>query len=174
MSSIFFENDYECNNKINIDELYEKNLQREEKKISIFKKILSRVHKRILSTSKTKQEKFIQFQIPLYLFGESSYRSDDCTVFIIEKLYENGFYIKHINSNILIISWDQWIPSYQRSEYKRRTGISINEKGEEIKIKVNEPDIPIKENKTYTPITSYKPSGHLVYNPDVFNAISGV
>ena len=79
-----------------------------------------------------------------------------------------------MNPNILFISWDQWIPSYERSEYKRRTGITINEKGEEIKSKSTEVPITVKENKNYTPITNYKPTGHLVYNPDVYNAISGV
>lgn len=177
MSNIFFANDYECDDKIDIDGLYERNFIREERKKSIYKKILSRVHKRILTTSKSKQEKCIHFQLPPYIFGESLYRSDDCAAFIIEKLSENGFYIKHMNPNIIFISWDQWIPSYERSEYKRKTGIAINEKGEELKPKVTETSETItssKENKNYTPISNYKPSGNLVYNPDVFNAISGL
>ena len=175
MSNIFFANDHECDDKIDIDGLYEKNMIREEKKISIFKKILSRVHKRILSTSRTRQDKFINFQLPPYVFGESYYRSDDCATYIIEKLSENGFFIKYMHPNILLISWDQWIPSYERLEYKKRTGIVINEKGEVVKTKQVEADkdIIVKETKNYTPITNYKPTGHLVYNPDVLNAISG-
>ena len=174
MSNIFFANDRECDDKIDIDGLYERNFLREEKKISLFKKILSRVHKRILTTSRSKQEKHIQYKLPSYLFGESLYRSDDCAAYIIGRLSENGFSIKHMNPNVLFISWDQWIPSYERIEYKKRTGITINEKGEEVKPKSSEQETVIKENKNYTPITNYKPSGHLVYNPDVFNAISGV
>ena len=174
MSNIFFANDDECDDKIDIDGLYERNFLREEKKISLYKKILSRVHRRIVSTSRSKQDKCIHFKLPSYLFGESLYHSDDCAAYIIEKLSENGFYVKHMNPNILFISWDQWIPSYERSEYKRRTGITINEKGEEIKSKSTEVPITVKENKNYTPITNYKPTGHLVYNPDVYNAISGV
>ena len=175
MSNIFFANDHECDDKIDIDVLYQKNMLREEKKISIFKKILSRIHKRILSTSRTKHDKFINFQLPPYIFGESYYRADDCATYIIEKLSENGFYIKYMHPNMLLVSWDQWIPFYERSEYKKRTGIAINEKGEVIKPKTTgiEKDEIVKETKNYTPITNYKPSGRLVYNPDVFSAISG-
>ena len=63
------------------------------------------------------------------------------------RLSENGFSIKHMNPNILFISWDQWIPSYERTEYKKRTGITINEKGEEVKPKSSEQETVIKENK---------------------------
>ena len=59
--------------------------------------------------------------------------------------------------------------------HQKRTGIVINEKGEVVKTKQVEADkdIIVKETKNYTPITNYKPTGHLVYNPDVLNAISG-
>ena len=51
MSSIFiFNNEEESNSKINIDELYEKKQRRDLKQISIFNKILNRIHKRITHT----------------------------------------------------------------------------------------------------------------------------
>ena len=60
---------------------------------------------------------------------------------------------------------------------KKKTGIVINEYGERIEEdKPNEEDIQIdiqqlKNNKKYTPITSYKPSGKLVYSEDLLNKI---
>jgi hypothetical protein len=70
---------------------------------------------------------------------------------------------------------------------QKKTGIIINEKGEVLNSpeKAEEEEqmsksalesttiTGIKEQKNYTPISKYKPTGHLVYNPDVFQAISG-
>jgi hypothetical protein len=54
MSNIIFVEDEECLNNIDIDELYDKNMRREQKSVSIFNKILNRIHKRILTTSRMK------------------------------------------------------------------------------------------------------------------------
>ena len=55
-SSIFlFGDDDEGKNKINIDGLYEKKQKRDLKQISIFNKILNRIHKRIEYTAKSKK-----------------------------------------------------------------------------------------------------------------------
>ena len=56
MSSIFLLNDEEENSKkINIDQLYERKQRRDLKQVSVFKKILNRVHKRIEHTAKNKK-----------------------------------------------------------------------------------------------------------------------
>jgi hypothetical protein len=80
-----------------------------------------------------------------------------------------------------------WIPSYVRNEFKKKTGMVINEKGEIVskqddskeddingglfndKQNVNQKDQ--KEQKQYTPIGQYKPTGNLVYNPEMFEKI---
>lgn len=188
MSNIIFPEDEECLRNINIDELYDKNMIREQKHISIFNKILARAHKRIMTTSKTKNnEKYIWFIVPTFIFGQQMYSQADCIAHIVNKLTVNGFHVKYIHPNCLFISWQNWIPSYVRSEYKKKTGIIIDEKGqvlnkpEEIEDTLAENNIPSnidyrlanKEEKKYTPVSSYKPSGKLVYNPDLFNAISG-
>jgi len=45
--ALLFTDDDETVQKINIDDLYEKNQQRDLKQIGIFNKILNRIHKRI-------------------------------------------------------------------------------------------------------------------------------
>ena len=57
--------------KMNIDELFEKNKQKDLKQLSIFNKILNRIHKRIQYTSRSKKDKFVFFTVPEYLFGFS-------------------------------------------------------------------------------------------------------
>ena len=98
---------------------------------------------------------------------------------------ENGFLIRYVHPNTLFISWQNWIPSYVRNEVKKKTGNIIDEHGNIIQKKeVNEEeDInsqlfndkngnpTTKDQKQYTPIDQYKPSGNLVYKPEHFQKI---
>jgi hypothetical protein len=178
MSNVLFASDEDNIQKINIDELYERNMRREQKNISIFNKILNRIHKRINITAKIKKDKHIWFTVPHFLFGQPLYHQGNCIAYIIEKLSENGFHVKYMHPNTLFLSWEQWIPSYIRLEYKKKTGIIINEKGEVLNpIETIEeqpiPNIIVDKEQKYTPIAKYKPTGNLVYNPDMFHAIAG-
>ena len=86
----------------------------------------------------------------------------------------------------IFISWDHWVPTYVRTEIKKKTGVNINEYGEKIEdekgddedteyqqvaIKGNPNLEQIKNSKKYTPINSYKPSGKLVYSEDLLNKL---
>ena len=188
MSSFLYVNDEETRGKINIDELYEKKQQRELKQLSIFNKLLNRIHKRITFTAHNKaNDKHIWFIVPEYIFGEPLYDQGDCIAHLVNKLEDNGFHVKYVHPNALFISWVNWIPSYVRNEFKKKTGMVINEKGEIVskqddskeddmngglfndKQNVNQKDQ--KEQKQYTPIGQYKPTGNLVYGSDMFEKI---
>ena len=183
-SNILFFNDEESHKKINIDDLYDKNLQRDLKQLSIFNKILNRVHKRVYATAKNKtHDKHAWFVVPSYLFGEPTYCQSDCIAYVISKLVENGFHVRYIHPNTLFISWENWIPSYIRTEIKKKTGKVIDEKGQLIgDTRANEEENvnkgilndktqsgnQEKTQKQYTPIDQYKPAGNLVYKPEMF------
>ena len=189
MSCILYVEDDDAVRKVNIDELYEKDQRRDLKQLSIFNKILNRVHRRITITSRTKRaEKFIWFTIPEFIFGEPVYNKTDCIAFVVTKLEENGFFIRFIYPNTLFITWENWVPSYTRNEIKKKTGIVLDEKGNIVDRldPKEEPDNPNsrllnggggggngsqKEQKQYTPIQTYKPTGNLVYNQDFFDKI---
>jgi hypothetical protein len=186
MSCFLFSNDDDNLQKINIDELYDKNQRRDLKQISIFNKILNRIHKRITYTGRNKRnDKHIWFTVPEYIFGEPVYDKGECISFLVVKLEENGFLIRYVHPNTLFISWQNWIPSYVRNEVKKKTGNIIDEHGNIIQKKeVNEEeDInsqlfndkngnpTTKDQKQYTPINQYKPSGNLVYKPELFEKI---
>jgi Family of unknown function (DUF5759) len=186
MSCLLYVNDEEAKTKINIDDLYERKQRQDLKQISIFEKILNRIHKRIQFTGRNKSaEKFIWFTIPEYIFGEPLYDQGDCIAYIYTKLEENGFELKYLHPNTLFISWKNWVPSYVRTELKCKMGIVVDEKGNIVESKESaeerkdDPNSRIfndrtgtsiqKEQKQYTPIDSYKPTG--VYNKEMFEKI---
>ena len=98
MSCLLFVEDVETTGKVNIDDLFEKNQRRDQKQLSIFNKILNRIHTRIKITARNKRiDKHIWFTIPEYIFGEPIYDKADCIAYIITKLEVNGFFIKYMH-----------------------------------------------------------------------------
>ena len=192
MSDIFtLENIEDFSEKLNIDDLYEKKKQHDLGKLTLFNKILNRIHVRIKTTSKQNiNEQFCWFLVPEIIIGVPKYDNASCIAYLLDKLKKNGFNVRYIHPNTLLISWNHWVPSYVRSEIKNKTGIIINEYGEQIEdsntnnseyshedtnyqmFNIKENTISQKQplqNKNYTPIKSYKPSGKLVYNDDLLN-----
>ena len=189
MSNLLFVDDEEIEGKVDIDGLFEKKQQRDLKQLSIFKKILNRIHKRINHNGRNKPiDKYIFFTVPEYLFGEPLYNQGDCIGYLVVKLQENGFNVRYIHPNTLFISWESWVPSYVRSEIKKKTGKIIDEKGNIIGDKNqeleeeeddNDPNSKLfnvkrggnneKPAKEYTPIDQYKPSG--IYSKEFFEKL---
>jgi hypothetical protein len=185
MANIFtLENFSDFSEKINIDELYEKKRQLDVSKLELFKKILNRIHVRIKTTARQNiDDKFCWFVVPEVIIGIPKYDQAACIAYIMDTLQTNGFQVRYFHPNTIFISWNHWVPSYVRTELKKKTGIVINEYGEKIKDENEKdedddleqqgtPDIQqIKNSKKYTPINSYKPSGKLVYSEDLLNKI---
>jgi len=193
MSNILLIDEEEATGKINIDDLYETNMRRDQRQLSLFNKILNRVHKRINTTSRLKRnEKFVWFTVPEFLFGEPTYDQGDCIAYLVAKLVDNGFRVQYMHPHTLFIGWEHWVPSYVRNEIKRKTGKIINEKGQVVgdtkadpdTIGAADPTAAIMNTgvgpgpgpgagpaaKQYTPIDNYKPAG-IVYNPEIFEKL---
>ena len=190
-----FVKDDEEGNKINIDDLYEKKQQRDLNTLSTYNKILNRIHNKIKYISKqTITEKFCWFIIPEVVLGVPKFDHTSCTAYIIHKLRENGFIVKYTHPNLLFISWNHWVPTYVRNEIKKKTGVQIDSFGKEIMIdnenlekNINyitensfddfivsknsnsKNNIGEKKEIKYKQINSYKPSGNLIYEEDLFN-----
>lgn len=189
-SNILFLEDEESIGKINIDQLYEKQLKRDMKQLSTFSKILNRIHKRIQTTAKMKKnDRYIWFTVPSYLFGEPNYDQGECIGYLVSNLAENGFYVKYLHPNTLFISWEAWVPAYIRDKLKKKSGKTLDEFGRIVSDSKEEKDSmdslnnglfntpgktdnnSQKDNK-FTPIDQYKPSMNFVYNADMFKKIS--
>ena len=183
MANIFtLENFSDFSEKINIDDLYEKKRQVDLGKLELFKKILNRIHVRIKTIAKlNSNDKLCWFVVPEIIIGVPKYDQAGCIAYLMNALQENGFNVRYFHPNTLFICWDHWVPSYIRTEIKKKTGISVNEYGEKIDEEKRDDDDEdeqpqgtiqqIKNSKKYTPINSYKPSGKLVYSEDLLNKI---
>ena len=199
MANIFtLENIEDFSEKLNIDELYEKKRQQDLNKLALFNKILNRIHVKIKTVSRQKiDDQFCWFLVPETIIGVPRYDQGSCIAYIIDKLKTNGFVVRYIHPNMLFISWMHFVPSYVRSELKKKTGIVVDEfgkkidetseEGNAIKSITNVPSDPndyilnnknlvdqnnkTKLKKDYTPIHSYKPSGNLIYDDALLNKI---
>jgi len=189
MSIFLFVEDTDNVQKVNIDDLYEKKQRRDQRQLSVFNKILNRINNRITTTSQMKRdEKYIWYQVPPYIFGEPIYDQAECIAYVVTKLTENGFYVKYINPGTLFISWENWVPTYARQEIRKKTGYILDEKGNIVdrveqkekdrenensflgkEVTSNDPrtiqlnELKSKDGKKYTPIAQYKPTGSLIY-----------
>ena len=186
--------DNDFNEKINMDELFNEKKQTEQHKIKIYQKILARVHKKIKTTSRMRNsEKFSFFVIPEFVLGIPRYDMVECTSYIIEKLIDNGFQIKYTHPNLLFISWQHYIPKYQRVKIKKKTGISVDSYGNVITKKDENKDkdslnglllkntpsnkkgiLKKKDSKNYTSVSNYKPTGNLIYNTKMIESIENL
>jgi hypothetical protein len=195
MSNIFtLENVEDFSESLNIDDLYEKKRQQDLSKLALFNKLLNRIHVKIKVVSRQKvDEQFVWFLVPETIIGVPKYDQAACIAYLIDKLKSNGFIVRYMHPNLLFISWMHWVPSYVRSELKKKTGIVINEYGQKMNengeilnttVEAANPDdfiTQLKSNDTvqkgkplkkeYTPIKSYKPSGNLVYDDELLSKI---
>ena len=178
------------NEKLDLDELFKEKKQTYEHKIKIYQKILARVHKKIKTVSRMRNsEKFSFFLIPEFILGIPRYDMAECTSFIIEKLSDNGFMVKYTHPNLLFISWQHYLPKYQRVEIKKKTGVAVDGFGNVVskKNKNNRDDsnpnslllmdknVKMKDGKkkpsNFKSTSSYKPTGNLIYNTNLLEKI---
>ena len=192
MANIFtLENVSDFSEKINIDDLYERKRQYDLNKLELYNKILNRIHVRIKTTSRQKiDEQFCWFVVPEVIIGVPKYDQGSCIAYLIDKLRENGFNVKYIHPNTLFISWLHWVPSYVRTELKKKTGIIVDEYGNKVQDEEQENDNQkinnmfniketkvtvkgntLKDKKSFTPIQSYKPLGNLVYDDELLTIL---
>ena len=177
------------NEKINLDDLYEKKREHDLSKLNIFNRLLGRIHNKIKLTSRQKHdEQFCWFVVPEMMIGVPKYDQGAAIAYIMDKLTNNGFVTKYIHPNLIFISWKHWIPHYVRSEIKKKLGYNIDgwgniiDKKEEDKKNDDDPNSKLFNNskaltissidkKDYKSIKDYTPSCNLVYNKDLLSKI---
>ncbi len=194
MATIFTLRDDNLGDKINMDDLYEKQQQENLETLKLYQKILGRIHVRIKSTSRQRDNKqFCTYLVPEVMIGVPKYDNGACIAYLIEKLKDNGFNIKYIHPNLLFISWNHWIPGYVRNEVKKQTGMTIDGYGnltDKSSMNTNNKNVPFanktsddpnnlilsgkgvnkkdkKIEKEFKSISSYVPSGNVIYNPSL-------
>ena len=177
------------NQTVDLESLYEKTTQRRENELKVYNKILQRIHNKIkIQSRKTKNPKFLFFPVPHIMFGEINYDLIECIKFLVECLEENGFNVRYTKPNVLFVSWEHYIPSYEREMIKDQTGVNVDGFGNVIEkkqdkkqednpfmfkdskqIKAQQESDEADKKKDYKDISTYKPSG--VYNEDILNRL---
>ena len=169
----------DLNERINIDDLYEKKRLQDLNKLTIFKKVLGQAHKKIKVASNQKNNSIsCWFLVPEHILGVSRFDNPGCIAYLMTNLEKNKFLVKYYHPNAIYISWHHWMPAYIRDEVKKRYGIAVDEFGQQIE-EENEEDEnnDIRETqkqkntatlksglkKTYTPIDTYRQMGNLAY-----------
>lgn len=194
MNTIFtLGNETDENNSINLDDLYERKKQYDLNTLSIYNKLLNRIHNRIKTVSRQQlNEQYCWYVVPEIILGIPKFDHGACTAYLIDKLQTNGFIVRYTHPNLLLICWKDFIPAYVRDEIKKKTGIVIDGKGNKIEKgdsdsqqKVSDdPDelmfqrgtklaIENKANKEFKSIDSYKPTGNLIYNESLLKTTFG-
>lgn len=221
MDNLFYSRDEEDEDvenvrKINLDELYDKKKEKDLQKMQIFNRILNRIHEKIKTTSRQKlNNSFCWYVVPELMLGYVNYDRAMCISYVLAKLEENDFQVRYTHPNLIFISWGHYIPTYVRNEFKKKTGIAIDEHGnrKEVNTDGNDgtdggggirlitnsasassnadnggnldhallnrnkvisgsgPNANVILKKEYKPITSYKPTGNLVYSNDFLKKI---
>ena len=113
--------------RLNIDELYETKKKNDLNRLELYNKLLLKIHSKIKTASRLRNsDNFCSYIMPEILVGFPNYNLSDCLIFVVDSLQNNGFLTRYIHPNLLFISWNHWIPSYVRDEYKKKTGVSID------------------------------------------------
>ena len=182
---ILIMNDDELHDKISLDELYTRTKDVQDLRLRVYKKILNRAHQKIKYTSRQRDTgHFCFFIVPEFLVGTPRYDSAACIAYVMDKLTQNGFIVKYTHPNLLFISWQHYIPKYQRQNFKKKYGYTIDGFGNQVQEKkkdtknidptnmnalfARKQNVPTtvkkKDDKKYNQVSEYKPTGNLIYN----------
>ena len=127
---------------INIRDVLKEKQNVERDRTKIFTTFQNRCIERIHKTVKTKPEiTFITFSVPPIVFGMPLYDVRECVKFITSEFEKNGFDVRNLGSNTILISWDK--PK----------------------------EDPNKKPSGYKPVASYKPMGGFSYNSSLLDSI---
>ena len=119
--------------KVDLEELYENKKKTDLIRLSMYNKMLQRIHQKIKTTSRQRTNNQICFFVmPEIMIGFPKYDIAEAVHYIMSQLDSNGFRTKYIHPNLIIICWAHWVPSYVRKQLKKKTGIDVNSFGEEI------------------------------------------
>ena len=199
MDNIFsnrHEENRESVEKLNLDELYEQKKQEDLAKLYTFNRILTRVHDKIKVAARQKNsQQFCWFLVPEMLMGVPNYDKDACITYLISKLEENDFITRYTHPNLVFISWKHYVPNYVRTEIKKKTGTVIDKFGNYVSEAEEAAEggggggdvntmmytqkgaaaaatvAAKKPAGDFKPIASYKPTGNLIYNQELFRKI---
>ena len=95
------------NSMINIDELHNEKNEKIKHKNEVYDIVLKRCHQRIKSVAKVPEgPEYCLYDVPSYIYGSPLYNMNNCILYLVKTLTENGFFAKYYNPNFIFISWE--------------------------------------------------------------------
>ena len=149
--------------RLNIEELYESKKKSDLTRLSIYSKLLERIHQTIRVASRQRNSlQFCSFVMPEVLLGQPNYDFSECLSFVLDRLSVDGFNTRYIHPNLLFISWGHWVPDYVREELREKKQIEVDHFGQ---VETPEPTrVEFRTEAKPKPkiMQSYKPTGRFV------------
>lgn len=127
---------------INIEELHRNQEKRGESNEKVYQEVLKKIHQVIIITSKTTPNKFCFYLVPTYIYGLPLFNINECIIYLVAKLSENGFDVRYTHPNLLLISWLVKPNKESKKKYQDNQ----------------------KKALGYKPIGDYQPTRHIVDN----------
>jgi hypothetical protein len=93
--------------------LYEKRIQRDNSRLKAYNQILSQIQNRIFHTSQLSESaNYIMYNVPPFVLGLPSIDLEDCILYVVHMLRQNGFIVRYTYPNLLHISWKHYEAQY--------------------------------------------------------------
>ena len=148
--------------RLNIEELYETKKKSDLSRLSIYSKLLERIHQTIRIASRQRNSmQFCSFVMPEVLLGQPNYDFSECLAFVLDRLSVDGFNTRYIHPNLIFISWGHWVPDYVREELREKKKIEVDQFGNfEKPVQSEQVNVEFRsEPKKTKTVQSYKPTG---------------
>ncbi len=86
-------------------ELFDKRRQRDGAKLKSYNKILEQIYIRIRASSREGGEPWLIYTVPPFILGLPKIELEDCIVYLVYVLRQQGYEVRYTYPNMLYISW---------------------------------------------------------------------
>ena len=146
---------------MDIRELHKYQIEKQQNKISIYEKVLSRCFHKIKSFAK-KSQTYCFCDVPNIILGLPYYNLKNCIHYVMQRLVDYNFKVIFINPNILFITWDIRItksaPPKKISNQTRNLNIQMKN------LTTSSNNTHYNKNNNFKEITNYKPTSKIIYD----------
>lgn len=92
--------------RLNPKDLFERRVKRDYSRLRAYNQLLNTINQRIYTTSQMSgNANFITYTVPPFIFGLPKIDLEDCVVYLVWMLRQNGYEVRYTYPNLLYISW---------------------------------------------------------------------
>ena len=131
---------------MNIKDIHAIQERRLKRQMESFEIILSNCFKQIRKQVEMFPSKmFFYFDVPEFMLGYPLYKLEDCLMFLVENIKNNGYQVQYIFPRILLISWA--MQSNNLLKYNQQTTTKIDNVKKPVLLNNNQKKSVIKSSK---------------------------